>query len=257
MVMTPRSHVTFTNGAARLRQAAAWIPNAFTLLGLCGGITAIRFASDQQWAVSLGCLALAGVCDMLDGWSARALNAQSDFGAQLDSLADLVSFGAAPAMIVYAWSSSSAACGWPAVLFFTACSALRLARFNSEARARPRGAGSRFFVGLPAPGAAGLAVLPLLLSLQFGDLAVFRHPALNIGLLVLVGLLMISRLPTISLKGLAAWQGKGRVLAVLLPLFLLLALGGPWAAASAGGLLYAISLPLGPALARDRAPART
>jgi CDP-diacylglycerol--serine O-phosphatidyltransferase len=245
--------VTIPNRTTRFRQAAAWIPNTFTLVGLCSGITAVRSAADQQWTISLGCLTLAGVCDMLDGWCARALNAQSDFGAQLDSLADLVSFGAAPGIIVYYWSTSAVAQSWSAVLFFTACCALRLARFNSEARARPGGSGSRFFVGLPAPGAAGLALLPLLLSLQFGHLTIFRRPALNIGLLVLVALLMISRLPTISLKEIATSQGKGRILVVPLVLLVLLALRWPWGAASAGLLLYALSLPLGWALAPESA----
>jgi CDP-diacylglycerol--serine O-phosphatidyltransferase len=223
------------------------LPNAVTLLGLCGGISAVRFAAAHAWPLSLGCMTVAGACDLLDGQCARALNAQSEFGAQLDSLADLVSFGVAPATIVYNWSASSAAWAWLAVLLFTGCCALRLARFNSDLRTGSSAPG--YFVGLPAPGAAGLALLPLLLSLQFGEAGILRSAALNSGLLVVLAFLMVSRLPT--LKVVTPARKAGTVIPALL-LVALIATRWPWGVASVGLLLYALSLPFGLAIARRR-----
>ena len=116
------------------------IPSALTLLGLCSGATSIRFALTDDWRLAVAAIFCAMVFDMLDGRAARWLGADSRFGVQLDSLADLVSFGVAPAVLIYTWSlSQMGGAGWVAALIFCACSALRLARFNIQA-ARDEGA---------------------------------------------------------------------------------------------------------------------
>src|SRR3979409_2032827 len=147
------------------------IPRSLTLLGLCSGVTAIRFVLLEQWKGAVIAIFCAMVFDMLDGRAARRLGADSRFGAQLDSLADLVSFGVAPTIIIYTWSLwKMGDAGWIAALIFCACSAIRLARFNVES-VRDEGAtkGNPYFTGLPTPAAACMAVLPLLISFQWND----------------------------------------------------------------------------------------
>ena len=132
------------------------VPSTLTLLGLCSGATAIRFALAADWHTAVACVVLAMIFDMLDGRAARMLGADTRFGAQLDSLADLVSFGIAPGVIMYMWSlSRMGTAGWIATLIFCACSAIRLARFNVQS-VRDEGASKSnpFFTGLPTPAAA-------------------------------------------------------------------------------------------------------
>jgi CDP-diacylglycerol--serine O-phosphatidyltransferase len=128
------------------------IPSALTLLGLCAGVTTIRFVLLEQWKGAVIAIFCAMVFDMLDGRAARWLGADSRFGAQLDSLADLVSFGVAPTVIIYTWSLwRMGDAGWVAAVIFCACSAIRLARFNVQA-ARDEGATHSFpYTGLPTP----------------------------------------------------------------------------------------------------------
>ena len=177
------------------------IPSALTLLGLCSGATAIRFALTEDWRRAVVAIFCAMVFDMLDGRAARWLGADSRFGVQLDSLADLVSFGLAPAVLVYTWSlSQMGGAGWIAALIFCACSALRLARFNIQA-ARDEGASQShpWFTGLPTPAAACIMLLPLLLSFEFST-PFIRIPAISLVLIGLTSVLMVSRVPTPSLK---------------------------------------------------------
>lgn len=177
------------------------VPSALTLLGLCSGATAIRFAVMQDWKWAVAAIFFAMLFDMLDGRAARWLGADNMFGVQLDSLADLVSFGVGPAVVVYTWALSQMdGAGWIAALIFCACSAIRLARFNVET-ARDEGAtlSHPYFTGLPTPAAAGVMLLPLLLSFEFGDEFV-RNPFICIALIAFTSALMVSRVPTPSLK---------------------------------------------------------
>src|SRR5580693_1287884 len=145
------------------------VPSTLTLLGLCSGVTAIRYALMADWTSAVAAVVCAMIFDMLDGRAARMFGADSRFGAQLDSLADLVSFGVAPAVIVYTWSLEAIDLrGWIAALVFVAASAVRLARFNVQA-ARDEGATNvhPYFTGLPTPAAAGMMLLPMLISFQW------------------------------------------------------------------------------------------
>src|ERR1051325_4624507 len=148
-----------------------FIPNALTVLALCTGATAIRFALSGHWQAAGVAIVLAAVLDTMDGSLARLLHLDSKFGAQLDSLADLVSFGIAPSVLVYMWTLYQGdGAGWTIALAFCACCAIRLARFNvesAEADEEDDGDAPATFSGVPAPAAACLILLPMLLEFQF------------------------------------------------------------------------------------------
>jgi CDP-diacylglycerol--serine O-phosphatidyltransferase len=155
----------------------AVIPNAITAAALCSGLTGIRFAIEGLWGQALFAIVLAGVLDALDGRMARLLKAQSRFGAELDSLADSLSFGMAPALVLFLWSLQDLPrLGWFAALGFAICCALRLARFNAQIDTEEQPHKSAgFLTGVPAPVGAGLAFLPMFLWLASGE-AAFREP---------------------------------------------------------------------------------
>jgi CDP-diacylglycerol--serine O-phosphatidyltransferase len=155
------------------------IPNLLTMLALCAGMTAIRLAIDNKFESAAISVIIAGILDGLDGRIARLLKGTSPFGAQLDSLSDFVSFGVAPAVMLYLWTMQQlAGIGWVLVLLFGACCALRLARFNTQIGAELPPYAYNFFTGVPAPMGAFLVMLPLFLSFEFGA-ALFRGMTLQ------------------------------------------------------------------------------
>jgi CDP-diacylglycerol--serine O-phosphatidyltransferase len=177
----------------------ALVPNAITAAALCSGLTGIRFAIVEEWEKALFAIILAGVLDGIDGRIARLLKAQSRFGAELDSLADSLSFGMAPALVLFLWSLQDLPrFGWFAALAFAICCALRLARFNARIDVEDQPHKSvGFLTGVPAPVGAGLAFLPMYLWIASGE-AVFREPILVALWVTLVAGLMISNLATLS-----------------------------------------------------------
>lgn len=181
----------------------AVIPNAITAAALCSGLTGIRFAIDGNWRMALLAIVFAGVLDGIDGRIARLLKAQSRFGAELDSLADSLSFGMAPALIMFLWSLNDLPrLGWFAALGYAICCALRLARFNAQIDADEQPHKSAgFLTGVPAPVGAGLAFLPVYLWLETME-PLFRNPWVVAGWLVLIAFLMISSIATLSWKSL-------------------------------------------------------
>lgn len=202
------------------------VPNMVTVGALCAGLTAVRFAVGEQWEFAVVAILVAAVLDALDGTVARLLKASSDFGAELDSLSDVIAFGVAPALIIYFWSLSEiGGMGWAAALFFAVCCALRLARFNSTLDTRPPYA-YNYFTGVPAPAGALLALLPLLVSFDFGAWA--GHPAITSTWLVLVALLMVSHIPTFSLKRVKVPQKFVVPMLVLIGLVGAGLAGAPW-----------------------------
>ncbi|ANY21068.1 CDP-alcohol phosphatidyltransferase [Tsuneonella dongtanensis] len=186
-------------GGARGLAMRAVVPNAITAAAMCSGLTGIRFAMSDRWAEAVIAVILAGVLDGIDGRMARLLKAQSRFGAELDSLADSLSFGTAPALILFLWSLNDLSrFGWFAALAFAISGALRLARFNAQidvSEQPHKSAG--FLTGVPAPVGAGLAFLPLYLWMATGN-EVFRDPLLVAPWTGLVAFLMISNLATLS-----------------------------------------------------------
>lgn len=174
-------------------------PNAVTALALCSGLTAVRFAIAGDWQLALAAIVTAGVLDGLDGRIARMLRAQSRFGAELDSLSDVIAFGVAPALVVFLWSLVEVPrYGWVFALAYTVCAALRLARFNAQIDAAEQPHKSAgFLTGVPAPAAAGLALLPIYLWLVTGH-DFFRAPYVTAPWLGFVAILMISSVATYS-----------------------------------------------------------
>lgn len=225
------------------------LPNAITLLSLCSGLSAIRYAMLGRWEHALFALMVAAICDTLDGRVARLLKGTSQFGAELDSLADLVSFGVAPALVLYLWTlNTGGPLGWVAVLIFPCCSALRLARFNTAlADENPPPFAASFFTGVPTPAGAGLAMLPIVISLgmtenRLGSLA--NEHWLVIPWTILVGFLMVSRLPTFSGKKVKIPRDLAVILLLGVALFTALMVTMPWIGMVLILVAYLLSLPL-------------
>jgi len=190
--------------------ARAVAPNAVTALALCSGLTGVRFAIADDWEKALFAILIAGILDGLDGRIARMLNAQSRFGAELDSLSDVIAFGVSPAIIMFLWSLNEIPrFGWIFALGYAVCAALRLARFNAsiDKVEHPRKAAG-FLTGVPAPTAAGMMLVPVAMWLWSG-VDLFRDPWFICGWAVLIGFLMISDLATYSWSSLTisrAWR---------------------------------------------------
>jgi len=221
------------------------VPNAVTLLAVCAGLTAIRMALQERWEVAVGAIVLAMLLDALDGRLARMMKATSEFGAHLDSLADVVNFGVAPALLVYIWALGEAGgLGWALSLVFAMCCALRLARFNTALTdENPPPWAKRFFTGVPAPAGAGLAVLPLALSFVFGD-DYLRTAAVAGVALVGAGALMISRIPTYSAKQMKVPRRHVGMVLIGAGAFAAFLVSMPWITLSLAGFAYLLSIPL-------------
>ncbi len=237
----------------RERRARGWsfnrmVPNSLTVIALCAGLTSIRFSLEARWELAVLAIVIAGIFDGLDGRAARLLKGTSKFGAELDSLSDFVSFGAAPAILIYQWTLTDiAGLGWAFSLLFAVCCALRLARFNTDIErpdddAQPM---SRdFFVGVPAPAGAGLAMLPAMVWLEFG-FEPARLPAISLVTLAVVALLMISHIPTFSMKRFTVPHRYVLPALLLVGLCFASLVSAPWATLMTVAMLYMISLPLG------------
>ncbi|OYX07667.1 MAG: CDP-diacylglycerol O-phosphatidyltransferase [Sphingomonadales bacterium 32-68-7] len=222
----------------------ALLPNAITAAALCSGLTGIRFAIDGRWDMAVFAIVLAGLLDGIDGRIARLLKAQSRFGAELDSLADSLSFGMAPALVMFLWSLQDLPrFGWFASLAFAICCALRLARFNAQidmAEQPHKSVG--FLTGVPAPLGAGLAFLPLYLWLATGE-AVFRHPALVAVWMTAIAVLMISNLATLSWTSIRPRRDIRLPAIALTGLMFAALLTEPWWTLAALCLLYLALMP--------------
>lgn len=182
-------------------------PNAITALALCFGLTGIRFAiaaangqgTPDDWVKAIGCIIIAGILDGVDGRVARMFRGESRFGAELDSLSDVIAFGVSPAMIIYLWSLQHfPRFGWFCALAFVVCQALRLARFNAriDVEDQPHKSAG-FLTGVPAPAGAGLAFLPLYLWIVTEN-DIFRQPYLVAPWVAFIAMLMISNVATFS-----------------------------------------------------------
>jgi CDP-diacylglycerol---serine O-phosphatidyltransferase len=177
----------------------ALAPNAVTAMALCTGLSGVWFAMQGLWANAIAAVVVAGVLDALDGRIARMLKGESRFGAELDSLSDVIAFGATPALIIYSWVlKDMPSFGWTISVFFVLCAALRLARFNAgiDADEQPHKSAG-FNTGIPSPAGAGLASLPLIIWIQFGAEAA-RDWRIVAPWLLLVALGMISNIATFS-----------------------------------------------------------
>ncbi|MDG2005176.1 MAG: phosphatidylcholine/phosphatidylserine synthase [Novosphingobium sp.] len=224
----------------------ALVPNAITAAALCAGLTGIRFAIVGDFEKSAQAVILAGLLDIIDGRAARMLKAQTRFGAELDSLADAISFGVAPALIVYLWTLREfPGFGWIAALAFAICCVLRLARFNAqldlEEQPHKR---AGFLTGVPAPAGAGLAMLPMYLWIATGR-AEFSQPMAVAAWMVLVAFLMIANIPTLSWSKLRPPRRVRLVVIALVGLIAAALLTMPWPTLVLITTSYFLLIPVG------------
>ncbi len=185
------------------RRGLRILPSATTVLAICAGLTSIKFALDGRPHVALALIGAAAVLDGIDGGIARALHAQSPMGAEIDSLADAVNFGVAPALVVYVTLLRDSPIGWIFVLLYAVCIVLRLARFNTLLDDDTRPAYTRqYFVGMPAPCGAVGSIGPLAAMLQFGQ-GWWTSTWFVCAWLAANAALLVSRVPTLALKSIS------------------------------------------------------
>lgn len=224
------------------------LPNILTLLALCAGLTAIRYGLQDRFQAAITAIIIAGILDGLDGRLARRLGSTSRFGAELDSLSDFISFGVAPAILLYLWTMNGAgSIGWALVLLFPVCSALRLARFNTGLNedTKPPAWMTGFFTGVPAPAGAVLVLVPMMLSFETGlwGREFFSHPVLVGLVMAAVSALMVSRIPTYSFKKVRVPQGFVLPLLILVCGLAAILVTAPWYGFPGLALVYAATFP--------------
>jgi len=242
------------------------VPNLVTSLAACAGITSISLASEGRFSHALVAMLVACVCDGMDGRIARLLKASSKLGAELDSLADFVNFGVAPAMFMYFWMTGGPGhmVGGEHVpaqlvrlvlgcsLYYAMCDCFRLARFNTMLEQEPLPYWKHFFTGVPAPGGCWMVLTPAILSIALDAkgkapaLATFlQNPWTGMFMLLFVGTLMASRLPTISLKAIHL-HGKSqmRIFTTVALLLIGLLVCDLWLTLGVLGLLYMVTVPV-------------
>jgi len=222
------------------------VPNFITLLAICAGLTAIRLSTEGRMELAVGAIVFAAILDGIDGRIARMIKGQSKFGEELDSLADFVNFGVAPSLILYFWQLHELHNGgWIAAMVFAISGGLRLARFNAtidDPNKPPYAA--NYFTGVPAPAGAVVVLLPV----YFAFLGLPKLPAvLTAVYTLLIGFLMVSRLPVFSGKTLRMRVPPEMVLPVFVSVvfFIALLIGYPWYILSVGTIIYLGSLPVG------------
>lgn len=224
------------------------LPNLVTLASLCIALTAILFSVRGNFMLASALLLLAGFMDGVDGRLARFFNSSSDFGAQLDSLVDFVNFGVTPGFVIYSWVNSYDdlhGLSWALVLFFAVCGAIRLARFNVALTQEIKNPllEKYFFIGIPAPVGAAMAMLPMVLFYEFGD-GFYSNPVTVICYVATLAVLMASRVPTISIKKIPVRNEYAYLTLLILGSFVIGLIVKPWIALAALGITYGISIPI-------------
>ena len=236
-------------------------PNAVTMTALAFGVSSINMAFWGEWSLAILFIALAGVFDFLDGKVARMLNVSSRFGAELDSLSDFVSFGVAPAFLMYLWTmdgntrinvlqnlavkKEAVGVYWGFVLFVSMCCAARLARFNSLIDMKQPPYWKHFFMGVPAPAGGFLSILPLIFWLASNqEYECFRSPVVAACFLIFSGIMMASKIPTLCLKHIHVSAQLSTVLMFVAFFVIAGLITLPWLTLSFLGIIYLISIPV-------------
>ncbi|MFL2852014.1 MAG: CDP-diacylglycerol--serine O-phosphatidyltransferase [Candidatus Pelagibacter sp.] len=182
------------------KSARMILPNMLTLIGVCIGLTSIRFALDERFDFAIIAIIFAALIDALDGRIARLIKGTSKVGKELDSLTDMISFGVAPAFIMYFWKLNSLGrFGWLLCLIYVICVALRLARFNINSNQESSWK-DNFFEGVPSPAGGILVLTPLIISLSGFDLFKLNYEVIVPTFFILISFLLISKFPTYSFK---------------------------------------------------------
>lgn len=227
------------------------IPNMITLTAMAAGMTAIRYAIVGKWDIAVIGIVAAAFLDAFDGAAARLLKAQSKIGVELDSLSDFVSFGVAPALVMFLWSTQNAGrFGWITALIFMMGVALRLARFNvSKAEETPDDPLSKYFTGIPSPAGGGLALLPVVISLQLEGKTnepinhVISNPYAIGFWLVCLAVMMVSHVPTFSSKQIRVPQQLTIPALFVFGLMIVGLFNEPWPTMTFMGAIYIASIP--------------
>ena len=221
------------------------LPSVLTLVGVCLGISSIKFAMDGNFAFAVLFLIVAAILDGLDGRVARLIKGTSNFGKELDSLTDFVSFGIAPGFIIYFWELNKLGkIGWLIVLFYAVCCVLRLARFNLTKFEEKEEWKNNFFQGIPSPAGGCLILLPLIFELSnFSNLVSLK--VITPYLTIIISLLLISKLPTFSFKKISIKRNMTIFLLLGVGLFFVSIIQFTFETLSLGLLIYLLLLPLG------------
>lgn len=221
-------------------------PNVITIMAICFGFTSISYGIKQEWDVAAVFIIIAGFLDVVDGRLARYLKASSNFGAQLDSLADFINFGIAPALITYLWCLHEVkikGLGWALALSYVICTAIRLARFNSDLVELDKPDWKEgFFTGIPSPAGAYLVVMPMMLSFEFDIIDYINPIAMGVYILA-IGIMMASIVPTFATKKLIIKKEYISLILVSIGGLIGLIIVKPWIILPALGIAYLCSIP--------------
>ena len=220
------------------------LPNIMTLIGVCIGLTSIKFAFDGKFELAVVAVIIAGIIDGLDGRIARLIKGTSKVGKELDSLTDVISFGVAPAFIMYFWSLSNIGrLGWLISLIYVICVALRLARFNVSSESEPSWK-DNFFEGIPSPAGGILVLMPLIYNLSEIKFFIPNYNLIVPTLFVIISILLISKIPTYSLKRIVVRRNLSIFLLFGIILFFGLLLVYTFNTVIISGLLYLLMIPV-------------
>ena len=220
------------------------LPNALTIFGVCLGLSSIKFAIDLNYSMAVIAIGFAAILDTLDGRVARLIRGTSKVGKELDSLTDVISFGVAPSFVMYFWGINEIGkFGWLFVLIYTVCCALRLARFNLTTIEDTELWKINFFEGVPSPAAAGLVLLPLILNLS-GIIEFQNKEIISSAVMLITSVLMVSNIPTYSLKRIAIPRSLGIFLLLGIGIYLSLVIFYTFETLFFTGLIYIILIPI-------------
>ncbi len=226
------------------KNARVILPNMLTLIGVCIGLTSIRFALDGRFEFAIIAIILAAIIDGLDGRIARLIKGTSKVGKELDSLTDMISFGVAPAFIMYFWSLNSLGrFGWLVCLIYVICVALRLARFNVNSGAEPSWR-DNFFEGVPSPAGGILVLTPLIISMSNFNLFEINYNIIVPAFFITTSLLLISKFPSYSFKKIVIQRKTTIFLLFGIVLFFGLLLIYPFDIIAVSSMIYLAMLPL-------------
>ena len=226
------------------KKARMILPNALTLIGVCIGLSSIKFALDSKFELSIIAIIFAGLFDTLDGRVARLIKGTSLVGKELDSLADVISFGVAPAFIMYFWSLNNLGkFGWLLCLIYVVCVALRLARFNVNSNEDPSWK-DNFFQGIPSPAGGILVLMPLIFSLSEFDVFNANYDLIVPAFFIVISFLLISKLPTYSFKKIVIPRRMTIFVLFGIVLFFGLLLIYTFKVLIFGGLIYIFLIPI-------------
>ena len=226
------------------RKARMILPNMLTLIGVCIGLSSIKFALDEKFELSIVAIIFAALIDGLDGRIARLIKGTSKVGKELDSLTDVISFGVAPSFIMYFWSLNNLGkFGWLLCLIYVVCVALRLARFNVSSNEEPSWR-DNFFEGVPSPAGGILVLMPLIFSLSGFDFLIISYNILVPVFFISVSFLLISKFPTYSLKKIIIPRSMTVFLLFGIVLFFGLLLIYPFKVIFLSGFIYLSLIPI-------------